>query len=171
MTDVHPAWLPPEAFRAIGSRRVLVHGDGPLARHGPRRGRAGLRPVRREPVRRRGGRPRAGHVRPPPGPARAVLYGEEAGETGAAPGGDEAFPTGRRDRMTGTPDGDENFLVGRRGGVTVVARARGRGCCTGCSMSSGWASGRSARTSRPSVIGPRCGGGCSTTGTTWTCIP
>ncbi|WP_428962341.1 alpha-glucuronidase [Micromonospora fluostatini] len=28
--SVHPAWLPSEAFRALGSRRVLVHGDGPL---------------------------------------------------------------------------------------------------------------------------------------------
>ena len=28
--DVHPAWLPPEAFRALGSRRVLVQGDGLL---------------------------------------------------------------------------------------------------------------------------------------------
>jgi alpha-glucuronidase len=28
---VHPAWLPPEAFRAIGSRRVLVLGGGTLA--------------------------------------------------------------------------------------------------------------------------------------------
>ncbi|WP_434742696.1 alpha-glucuronidase [Micromonospora sp. SH-82] len=27
---VHPAWLAPEAFRPLGSRRVLVHGDGPL---------------------------------------------------------------------------------------------------------------------------------------------
>ena len=26
----HPAWLPAEAFRALGTRRVLVHGDGPL---------------------------------------------------------------------------------------------------------------------------------------------
>ncbi|MFI7639268.1 alpha-glucuronidase [Nonomuraea sp. NPDC049400] len=31
LTDVHPAWLPPEAFRAIGSRRTLVQADGPLA--------------------------------------------------------------------------------------------------------------------------------------------
>ncbi|MEV1178668.1 alpha-glucuronidase [Nonomuraea sp. NPDC049784] len=31
LTDVHPAWLPPEAFRAIGSRRTLVRADGPLA--------------------------------------------------------------------------------------------------------------------------------------------
>ncbi|MGP3918051.1 alpha-glucuronidase [Nonomuraea sp. 10N515B] len=30
LTDVHPAWLPPEAFRAIGSRRALVLGDGAL---------------------------------------------------------------------------------------------------------------------------------------------
>ncbi|GGM51800.1 xylan alpha-(1-_2)-glucuronosidase [Micromonospora sonchi] len=28
--DVHPAWLPPEAFRAVGSRHTLVSGDGPL---------------------------------------------------------------------------------------------------------------------------------------------
>lgn len=30
-SPVHSAWLPPEAFRAVGSRRVLVCGDGPLA--------------------------------------------------------------------------------------------------------------------------------------------
>lgn len=29
-TDVHPAWLPPEAFRAVGSRRALVCGAGTL---------------------------------------------------------------------------------------------------------------------------------------------
>ncbi|SDT08046.1 alpha-glucuronidase [Actinoplanes derwentensis] len=29
-TPAHPAWLPPEAFRAIGARRVLVLGDGML---------------------------------------------------------------------------------------------------------------------------------------------
>ncbi|MFE0531498.1 alpha-glucuronidase [Micromonospora parva] len=27
---VHPAWLPPEAFRSLGARRVLVHGEGLL---------------------------------------------------------------------------------------------------------------------------------------------
>jgi alpha-glucuronidase len=27
---VHPAWLPPEAFRSLGSRRVAVHGEGTL---------------------------------------------------------------------------------------------------------------------------------------------
>ncbi|SEF86597.1 alpha-glucuronidase [Nonomuraea solani] len=31
LDDVHPAWLPPEAFRAVGSRRTLVAGDGTLA--------------------------------------------------------------------------------------------------------------------------------------------
>ena len=30
LTDVHAAWLPPEAFRALGSRRTLVHGAGLL---------------------------------------------------------------------------------------------------------------------------------------------
>ncbi|MFG2108857.1 hypothetical protein [Micromonospora chersina] len=24
LVDVHPAWLPPEAFRAVGSRRALL---------------------------------------------------------------------------------------------------------------------------------------------------
>ena len=27
-TDPHPAWLPPKAFRALGSRRVVVRGAG-----------------------------------------------------------------------------------------------------------------------------------------------
>ncbi|AXX29345.1 alpha-glucuronidase [Actinosynnema pretiosum subsp. pretiosum] len=31
LPDVHPAWLPPTAFRALGSRRVRVVGDGPIA--------------------------------------------------------------------------------------------------------------------------------------------
>ncbi len=30
-TDPHAAWLPPEAFRPIGSRRTLLHGHGALA--------------------------------------------------------------------------------------------------------------------------------------------
>ena len=30
LAGVHPAWLPPEAFRALGSRSVLVLGAGPL---------------------------------------------------------------------------------------------------------------------------------------------
>ncbi|GAA4450369.1 alpha-glucuronidase [Phytohabitans houttuyneae] len=31
LAGVHPAWLPPRAFRAIAARRVAVHGTGPLA--------------------------------------------------------------------------------------------------------------------------------------------
>ncbi|MEU5673440.1 alpha-glucuronidase, partial [Micromonospora sp. NPDC047753] len=27
---VHPAWLPPEAFRSLGARRILLHGEGLL---------------------------------------------------------------------------------------------------------------------------------------------
>ncbi|MEO3747675.1 alpha-glucuronidase [Plantactinospora sp. B5E13] len=30
LTDIHPAWLPPEVFRAIGSRHTLVRGAGLL---------------------------------------------------------------------------------------------------------------------------------------------
>src|SRR4051812_35362583 len=29
-TDAHPAWLPPEALRPVGSRRTVVHGSGVL---------------------------------------------------------------------------------------------------------------------------------------------
>ncbi|WP_327000832.1 alpha-glucuronidase [Dactylosporangium sp. NBC_01737] len=32
LADVHAAWLPPEAFQAVGERHTLVCGDGPLVR-------------------------------------------------------------------------------------------------------------------------------------------
>ncbi|MEU6797599.1 alpha-glucuronidase [Nonomuraea wenchangensis] len=90
LTDVHPAWLPPEAFRAIGSRQVLVLGEGALvdtvreevaatARHG---GGAGLGCVLA--LTGADGLPE---------PARAVAA--EAGPTGA-----EGYALARRDGVT-----------------------------------------------------------------------
>src|SRR5262245_62058716 len=47
VADCHAAWLPAEAFRPLGSRRVLVHGEG-ARRDGAERGGASVRPLRRE---------------------------------------------------------------------------------------------------------------------------
>ncbi|MDO3705159.1 alpha-glucuronidase [Micromonospora sp. C28SCA-DRY-2] len=104
---VHPAWLPPEAFRPLGTRRSLVAGDGPL-----------VETVYREVARacdRYGGSVRR------PGPAGGadridlVLAVTSAGPLPAAA---EAVAADRR-RWAGTL-GAEGFLLGRRGGVTVV---------------------------------------------------
>ncbi|MEO3812225.1 alpha-glucuronidase [Sphaerisporangium sp. B11E5] len=97
---VHPAWLPPEAFRAIGSRRTIVLGDGPLAGT-----------VRDEVAEARaryggaGGPPydlvlALAATRPLPAAAEAVLA-ESA-------------------RRSGGPIGDEGFVLARRDGVTVL---------------------------------------------------
>lgn len=110
-TDVHAAWLPPEAFRAVGSRRVLVLGEGLL-----------VDTVREETTRacaRHGGGVRH---RPPGGngtadePFDLVL----ALSTAEAP----AVVTAVRDefRRTSGQDaiGDEGFVLAHRDGVTVV---------------------------------------------------
>ncbi|GGO22081.1 xylan alpha-(1-_2)-glucuronosidase [Microbispora rosea subsp. aerata] len=108
LAGVHPAWLPDEALRAVGSRRTLVHADGLLAgtvydevaracaRHGGRVGRdaAGgphdlvlaLVPAER-----------------PPAVAGAVLA-EFRGGAGPA----------------GHAIGADGYLLARRDGVTVV---------------------------------------------------
>ncbi|MGN9847296.1 alpha-glucuronidase [Nonomuraea sp. H19] len=96
LTDVHAAWLPPEAFRAIGSRRTLVHGDGLLvdtvreevaqacARYGD-----GLRPEQADLVLA------LSTAEPLPDAAAAVR--SESGATG-----------------------EEGYVLARRDGVTVV---------------------------------------------------
>src|SRR5690606_5985110 len=94
MTEIHSAWLPPEAFRAIGSRRVLVAGEGPLV----------------ETVREEVGRACAGFGGSLADGADLVLATWES------------LPDGARAVLDGAePGGDEEFLIGRRGGVTVVA--------------------------------------------------
>ncbi|TMR97912.1 alpha-glucuronidase [Nonomuraea basaltis] len=94
-TGVHAAWLPPEAFRAIGSRSVIVCDDGTVhdevAQACARFGGS---------VRRTGGEP-AGLVlavsTAEPLPAAAQAVKAEAG-----------------------PAGEEGFVLARRDGVTVV---------------------------------------------------
>jgi alpha-glucuronidase len=100
--DVHAAWLPPEAFRAVGARRVLVGAGG-----------GGVGATVRGEVER-----------------ACAAYGGQAG--GAADGraydlvlalsGDAAHPQAREvlDGYEGDALGDEGYLLGRRGGVTVV---------------------------------------------------
>jgi alpha-glucuronidase len=101
--DVHVAWLPPEAFRAVGSRRTRVHGTGMLVE-------TVLAEVR-QACARHGGTVRAdaeGQAADvvlalsasAPAPAAAVLAElRAAGEDGL---------------------GEEGFAVARRDGVTVV---------------------------------------------------
>jgi alpha-glucuronidase len=104
LTDVHAAWLPPEAFRALGSHRVLVQGDGPqavtvyeevaqaCATYGGRVGRA-------------------------PGD-EAGPYDLVLALTGAAPALPEAAAVLAGGGVGAL--GDEGFLTARRDGVTVV---------------------------------------------------
>ncbi|MCL2550556.1 MAG: alpha-glucuronidase [Actinomycetia bacterium] len=114
-TDVHAAWLPAEAFRSLGSRRVLVHGAGPLvdtvyeeaaracAEHGGQ--------VRRAPAQ--------GH-----GPAAT---GEDADLVLALSSANSLGPAARsvlagfRAAGGGTAAiGDEGYLLARRDGTTLV---------------------------------------------------
>ncbi|WP_433689154.1 alpha-glucuronidase [Micromonospora carbonacea] len=101
--NVHAAWLPPEAFAPLGSRRVLVRGDGVLvdtvfdeveracARHGGRADRtAGDRAVDLVLALRDAG----------PLPAAATALARAAGADG--------------------PLGGEGFALARAEGVTVV---------------------------------------------------
>ncbi|SCF03536.1 alpha-glucuronidase [Micromonospora matsumotoense] len=110
----HPAWLPAEAFRALGTRRVLVHGDGPLvdtvfaevaracAAHGGRAGRTGTGAT-------------SGDA-PPVGPVDVALaLRTTGGLPSAVPAGASAVP-GPDDG----PLGDEGFLLTRVDDVTVV---------------------------------------------------
>ncbi|MEV4545268.1 alpha-glucuronidase [Micromonospora echinaurantiaca] len=105
--DVHPAWLPPEAFRALGARRTLVTGDGPL-----------VETVYREVAQacasygggvRRSGSDDGGD------PVDLVLALTSAGPLPAAA---EEVAAGRRQRA-GTL-GAEGFLLARHCDVTVV---------------------------------------------------
>ncbi|MBB5780617.1 alpha-glucuronidase [Nonomuraea jabiensis] len=88
LTDVHAAWLPPEAFRAIGSRRTLVQADGPLA----------------ETVRAEVERARARYGGAAEGPYDLVL------SLNAAEGAD-GYAIARRDGVTTVTGGDPAGLL------------------------------------------------------------
>lgn len=122
--DVHPAWLPPEAFRVIGSGRTLVRGDGPL-----------IDTVRDEVARacaRYGGGVRHS------APGRTGDQGTRGDRTGAEDGPFDlvlALSTAeplpavvetvqaefrRRHGQADRAIGDEGFVIARHDGVTVV---------------------------------------------------
>ena len=106
--DVHPAWLPPEAFRALGSRRILVHGAGTL-----------VDTVRREVAQacdRFGGA--VSHR--PDAPVDLVLALTTADPLPPAAAAVEAqFRSAAASEHPGSP-GDEGFALARHGDVTVV---------------------------------------------------
>ncbi|NUS14735.1 MAG: alpha-glucuronidase [Streptomyces sp.] len=106
-TDVHAAWLPQEAFRAVGSRRVLVHGSG---------GPAGT--VREEVAQAcaaYGGRAGDG-----PG-ADAGPYDLVLALSWALPEAPQAAAVLAEHRAGGGGEpGTEGFLLARRDGTTVV---------------------------------------------------
>ncbi|MFI2712258.1 alpha-glucuronidase [Micromonospora sp. NPDC018662] len=110
-TTWHAAWLPPEAFRALGTRGVLVHGSGPLvdtvldevtracARYGGRVWRSPSWEV----------------------DADLVLALRDAGPLANATA--EAVRLAATPAVNGRGDGtlgDEGFLTARTAGVTVV---------------------------------------------------
>ncbi|MGC4889673.1 alpha-glucuronidase [Micromonospora sp. DT227] len=110
-TTWHAAWLPPEAFRALGTRGVLVHGSGPLvdtvldevtracARYGGRVWRSPSWDV----------------------DADLVLALRDAGPLANATA--EAVRLAATPAVNGRGDGalgDEGFLTARSAGVTVV---------------------------------------------------
>ncbi|MEV4483191.1 alpha-glucuronidase [Micromonospora coxensis] len=107
----HPAWLPPEAFRALGARRVLVHGAGLLvdtvfdevgracAAHG---GRARRTALADDPV---------------DDGVDVILALRDAGPLPAPAARAEATPPPGGDDA---PLGDEGFLLTRADDVTVL---------------------------------------------------
>jgi alpha-glucuronidase len=112
-TEVHAAWLPPEAGTALGTRHVLVHGTGPLVETVREEvadacGRYGGRLAPRDPEAAGAAGPydavfALSGAEPPVPEAAAVLAEFRAG----AAGQDGAI-------------GPEGFLLARRRGVTVV---------------------------------------------------
>lgn len=134
----HPAWLPDEAFRAVGSRRVLLCADGPLAST-VRQELAQARERHGGSLRHRPARQATPH---PAGDDAGGDGGAEAHSSGRGGGGAAGEP--RFDLVLaltgadGLPEpaatvlaeldwrsgrgmlGAEGFVLGRRDGVTVV---------------------------------------------------
>lgn len=91
MADVHAAWLPPEAFRPLGSRRVAVSGEGIL-----------VETIRQEVA---GACARHGGSLAEPSDADLVLTLDRAGP------GPEAFELERRDGVTVVRADDQAGLL------------------------------------------------------------
>ncbi len=123
LTEVHPAWLPPAAFAALGSRHTLVLGDGPL-----------VETVRHEVE--QACAQHGGSLSSADGadrPVDLVLALTTAASqpaalrqsTSPASGWRGSAPSGLRTSLAqlwcdGDPLGAEGFLLARRDGVTVV---------------------------------------------------
>ncbi|MET8231783.1 alpha-glucuronidase [Micromonospora sp. NPDC005298] len=106
---VHAAWLPPEAFRSLGARRVLVHGEGLLVD-------TVLDEVSRACARYGG---RVWHSPSWNVDVDLVLALRAAGEL-PNPAVEAARSAGEAALGDGEPLGDEGFLLARDGDVTVV---------------------------------------------------
>ncbi|WFE40864.1 alpha-glucuronidase [Micromonospora sp. WMMD998] len=107
----HAAWLPPEAFRALGSRDVLVHGGGPLVD-------TVLDEVTRACARYGG---RVWHSPPWDVDADLVLASRDDGPVAnAAAEAARLRATPAVDGVGNGSLGDEGFLLARVNGVTVV---------------------------------------------------
>ena len=133
LTGVHAAWLPPEAFRAIGSRRVLVLGDGALvdtvfdevaracAGYGgdARRAPAGAAAPSGAAV--AGAAEQAGEAGPGAGPGQFDLVLALATAAPLPALAPEAAGAHRRALAHAAGEvGDEGFLLARQGGVTLA---------------------------------------------------
>ncbi|GGL15720.1 xylan alpha-(1-_2)-glucuronosidase [Sphaerisporangium melleum] len=106
---VHQAWLPPEAFRAIGARRALVLGDGPLA--------GTVRDELAQACARYGGSVRpGGDLASADGGPYDLVLAAGAGESLPA----VAAAVRAEVRSLGAEIGGEGFVLARRDGVTVV---------------------------------------------------
>ncbi|MFB9239891.1 alpha-glucuronidase [Plantactinospora siamensis] len=124
---VHPGWLPPEAFAALGARRALVCGAGLLVQT--------VRDELAAAAARYGGKVTAGAAAAgPAGPAGAAGAGAPelvlalAG-AGPLPGPAAAVLAGHDPAADAL--GDEGFLLARRAGVTVVLADRPAGLLYG----------------------------------------
>ena len=121
--DVHPAWLPPEAFRAVGSRHTLVSGDGPLVdtvfgeieRAGAGHGGA-VRRATDEP----GARPADLVLALTPAWPAADRRPDDAREPTAPSDVDLDAVSAAHVDLAGTALGAEGFALTRHGQVTVV---------------------------------------------------
>ncbi|WP_444947333.1 alpha-glucuronidase [Micromonospora ureilytica] len=109
---VHPAWLPPEAFRSLGARRILLHGEGLLVD-------TVLHEVSRACARYGG---RVWHSPSWDVDVDLVLALRDAGEL-PNPAVEAARAAGEAALVElgdGAPLGDEGFVLARAGDVTAV---------------------------------------------------
>ncbi|WP_246083623.1 alpha-glucuronidase [Nonomuraea diastatica] len=110
LNDVHPAWLPPAAFRAVGARRVLVLGDGLLT--------GTVRAEVEQACARHGGALEQDATGSP-----GLVLALSTAAPLAAPSAAPSVAAAAREVLAGqggSAIGEEGYLLARRDGVTVV---------------------------------------------------